>query len=33
MMVDNFVGILKRRFRDFGRVVACGEAVPIERMS
>jgi len=32
-MVDNFVGTLKRRFRDLGRVIACGEVVPVERMS
>lgn len=32
-MVDNFVGILKRRFRDLRRATACGEAVPGERMS
>jgi hypothetical protein len=32
MMVENFVGILKRRFRDSGRAIACGEAVPSERM-
>jgi hypothetical protein len=31
-MVDIHMGILKRRFRDLGRGIACGEAVPVRRM-
>jgi len=32
MMVDIHMGILMRRIRDLGRGIACGEAVPVNRM-
>jgi hypothetical protein len=32
MMVDIHMGILMRRPRDLGRGIACGEAVPVNRM-
>ena len=32
-MVDIHMGMLMRRVRDLGRGFACGEAVPVRRMS
>jgi hypothetical protein len=32
MMVDIRMGILMQRPRDLGRGIACGEAVPVNRM-